>query len=74
MTSNSIRVQDPKCVKDPELNADNLDLFKNAQTAVAAGLAYTAKRYIQIDNDKTPVNKEKGTFSYDTGDKSVFYH
>lgn len=71
--ADKIMCQDSKNVKSPDFNSENLDLFKQAQTAVSVGLAYTAKRFAQIDNQNTPVNKEKGTFGYDTGDKSVFY-
>ena len=71
--SNQIYNPDSKNVKSPDFNEENLDAFKQAQTAVMAGLAATAKRYAQIDNANTPVNREKGTFAYDTGDRSVYY-
>ena len=74
MADNTIKVQTQTNVKGPDFNTENLDLFKSAQTAVMAGLAATAKKYSAIDKGCAPVNREKGTFSYDTGDKSVYYH
>jgi len=68
----NVRVDGGNNVKSPDFNAENEDLLKKACGAVAAGLAYTAKRYSQIDNANTPKNPVRGTFSYDN-DKSIHY-
>ena len=68
-----IKVSDSNNVKSPDFGANNQSLFNHAVGAVSAGLAYTAKRYSQIDDDSMPnKNPVKGTFKYDN-DKSVHY-
>ena len=59
-------------IVDPEFGANNLNLYNQAQSAVKAGLAYTAKRYAQIDNQNTQKSAEKGTFPYDNS-KSLHF-
>ena len=69
----NIKVDDGNNVNSPDFNSMNEDLFNKACGAVSAGLAYTAKRYSQLDDEKMPnKNSEKGTFKYDN-DKSVHY-
>lgn len=69
----SIKVDGGNNVKSPDFNSMNENLFNKAVGAVSAGLAYTAKRYSQLDDDKMPnKNSEKGTFRYDN-DKSVHF-
>ena len=68
-----IKVDGGNNVKSGDFNSMNEDLFNKACGAVSAGLAYTAKRYAQLDNDSMPnKNSEKGTFKYDN-DKSVHF-
>ena len=68
-----IKVDGGNNVKSGDFNSMNEDLFNKACGAVSAGLAYTAKRYAQLDDDSMPnKNSERGTFKYDN-DKSVHY-
>ncbi len=69
----SIKVDGGNNVKSPDFNGMNESLFNKAVGAVSAGLAYTAKRYSQLDDEKMPnKNSERGTFKYDN-DKSVHF-
>lgn len=67
-----IKVQDSNTITSPDFGSDNLDLFNQAMSAVKAGIAYTAKRYSEIDDPSTAKNPEKGTFAYDN-DKSIHF-
>lgn len=48
-------------------------IYAAAVTAVQAGLAATARKYSEMDNDSAKKNPQRGTIPYDN-DKSVFYN
>ena len=69
----AIRTYGENNITSPDFNDSNENLFNKAVGAISAGLAYTAKRYSQIDDDKMPnMNRERGTFRYDN-DNSIHY-
>lgn len=69
-TSKSTNFQDSDRVKEGIIK--ETPLYNSAVTAIQAGLAATAQKYNEMDNDKAKKNPVRGTIPYDN-DKSVFY-
>lgn len=69
----SISVDDGNRVSGPDFGSDQNDLFNHAKDAFNAGVSHAGSDYSLMDHEGARVNKEKGTFKYDNGDKSVYF-
>lgn len=71
ISNTSVNFQQGDRVKETTVNSN--PLYAAAVTAVQAGMAATARKYAEMDNEKAKKNPTRGTIPYDN-DKSVFYN
>lgn len=71
--SKEFSIDDSNKVTGPEFGSDQNDLFNSAKDAFNAGVFHAASDYSLMDHENARKNKERGTFSYDNGSKSVFF-
>lgn len=73
MTSTQFDLKDSNFSKSNDCETSANPVSAEVVAAIQAGLAATAKKYSDNDDESTPKNPERGTLPYDNN-KSVFYH
>lgn len=68
--SKKVDVQTSDKIKEGTLSEN--PLYNSAVAAVQAGLAATAKKYAEVDNENARKDPKRGTIPYDN-DKSIHY-